>query len=223
MNIKLCEGQVMLSTPQRPEIDNNTIKLQVGIIAMVLANVTDFLSGGDITSISASYHESEWGRNLFVGLLFAISAFMLAYNGFSRKEMLLSKVAAVAAFGVATFPCGCNGYIEIIPHVHYVSAAVMFSILAYFCYLFRGRAESKGHVEARRRSVIYTFCGVAIVLSMLVMVVDHVFNEALSGFNSRLTFYCERVGLIAFGISWLTASKLLPVISAVDERTHPFK
>ena len=212
----------MFSTPNRPEIDNNTIKLLIGVIALILANVTSFFSGCEITSISASYHEDGWARNFFVGFLFAISALMLSYNGVSRKEMLLSKVAAFAAFSVAMFPCGCGSHEEIIPHIHYISAAVMFSILAYFCHLFRKRATAKGYIEAMRRAKIYVICGSIIVLSMLTMAIDYISNESLSEIIPRLAFHSERAGLIAFGVSWLTASKLLPIISSSDERIHPF-
>lgn len=212
----------MLSTPNLPEIDSDTIKFQIGVIAITLANITSFFSDFPITSISASYHEGGWARNLLVGFLFAISAFMLAYNGFSKKEMILSKIVAAAAFGVAMFPCGCGSPSGFASIAHYVSAAVMFSILAYFCYLFHCRAIDKGHVEALRRSKIYAICGISIVASMLLMVVDHVSGDKLSSTIPRLTFYCERVGLIAFGVSWFTASKLLPVISSPNERLHPF-
>lgn len=212
----------MLSTPRLPEIDSDTIKLQVGVIALTLANITSFFSETQITSISASYHEDGWARNLFVGFLFAISAFMLAYNGFSRREMILSKIAAISAFGVAMFPCGCGGQSGFASIAHYTSAAVMFSILAYFCYLFHRRAIGKGHIEALRRSKIYAICGIIIIVSMLLMVVDHLSGGTLSSAIPRLTFYCERAGLIAFGISWLTAGKLLPVISSPNERLHPF-
>jgi len=212
----------MFSSPARLEIDHRTIKLIIGMIALTLANVTSFFSSVPITSISASYYEDGWARNFFVGFLFAISAFMLAYNGESRKEMFLSKVAAVAALGVAMFPCGCDYHIEIIPYVHYISAAVMFSILAAFCWIFRQRAVKKGHREALRRSKIYITCGFVIVTAMLTMAVDHITDSALAAIVPRLTFYCERAGLVAFGISWLTASRVLPAISSKNERFSPF-
>ena len=69
-----------------------------------------------------------------MGFLFAIAAFLLAYNGLSRTEMFLSKAAAAAALGVALFPCECGGHPALVPYVHGASAAVMFLILAYFCY-----------------------------------------------------------------------------------------
>jgi hypothetical protein len=138
----------MLSTPNRPEIDHLALKLVVGVIAISLSFLTSFFAHTAITSISASYWEGGPSRNIFVGFLFAISAFLLAYNGRSRREMVLSKIAAVAALGVALFPCDCDGHPVRVPYLHFASAAVMFLILAYFCYAFFLRARGKGHAEA---------------------------------------------------------------------------
>ena len=212
----------MFSTPNHPEIDHNTIRLLIGVIAVLLAFLPSFFSGGEITSISAAYHEDGWARDFFVGFLFAITGFMLSYNGRTRNEMRLSKVAAFAAFGVAMFPCGCGSHAEIIPYVHYISATVMFLILAYFCNVFRKRATSKGHTEAIWRAWIYVVCGSFLALSMLTMAIDFISNQSLSDIIPRLTFYSERTGLIAFGVSWLTASKFFPGVSSRDERIHPF-
>jgi len=212
----------MFSSPERNEIDHRTIKLTIGLIALTLANITSFFASVPLSSISASYYGGDWARNIFVGFLFAISAFMLAYNGESRKEMFLSKLAAAAAFGVAMFPCGCDSHLEIIPHVHYIFSAVMFSILAALCWIFHKRATKKGHREALRRSAIYITCGLVIVTSMLIMAIDNITHGALTAIVQRLTFYCERAALVTFGISWLTASHVLPVISSKDERFSPF-
>ena len=67
------------------------------------------------------FDPGPWPRDIFVGSLFAISAFMLAYNGLSEPEMWLAKVASVAALGVAMFPCQCVDLTrEIIPRVHLI-------------------------------------------------------------------------------------------------------
>jgi hypothetical protein len=107
----------MLLIPEKPEIDHRTLKLLVGLIAIFLPILTHFFSNAQITSISASYYEGGWTQSIFIGFLFAIAAFLFAYNGQSRREMLCSKVAAVGALGVALFPCGCDGRITRIPYV----------------------------------------------------------------------------------------------------------
>lgn len=212
----------MFESPRWQEIDHRTIKLLVGLIALSLANLTSFFADGPITSISASYYEGGWAQNFFVGFLFAIAAFLLAYNGLSRHEMFASKVAALAAFLVAMFPCECDGQDEIIPYVHGVAAAIMFLILAYFCWIFFWRARGKGHSQAKARAVVYALCGVAIILAIAVLALDHLTGGSISAHIPRLVFYGERAGLIAFGISWLTASRVLPVLTRPDERFSPF-
>ncbi len=132
--------------------------------------------------------------------------------------MLLSKVAAVAALGVALFPCGCGGHDELVPHVHFASAAIMFLVLTYFCYVFYKRARSKGHTEANWRAGVYAICGVVIVASIAVLVFDTLGDGVLVAQIPRLIFYCERSALVAFGVSWLTASRVLPLITNNNER-----
>ena len=214
----------MLSAPETPEIDHRTLKLIVGVIAISLAGLTSFLAKYRITSISGSYYEGGYSQIVLIGFLFAIAAFLLAYNGMSKREMVLSKVASVAAFGVAIFPCHCPGHPESaifapeVKYLHSASAAIMFLILAFFCYEFNRRAHAKGYVQARRRARIYVVCGVLIVLSILVMAIDRLTGDALSARFDKLTFVGEGVALVAFGVSWLTASRILPGLAREDER-----
>lgn len=215
----------MTLKPTRVEIDHHTIRLLVGVIAISLATLTSIFSDTPLKSISASYHEDGWSSDIFVGFLFAISAFLLAYNGRSVFEMVLSKIASISALGVALFPCSCGGHQEIIPHVHYVSATIMFLILVAFCYSFFKRARSKGHTQAVFRMYIYTICGFTILISIALIGLDIILDEAISSRIIRLTFFCEAVALIAFGIAWLTASRILPLITSKKERLSisPFK
>jgi hypothetical protein len=213
----------MLSAPKREEINHCTIKLIVGLIALSLGALTDLLADHPITSISASYWEDGWARNILVGFLFAIAAFLLAYNGQSRREMILSKVAAFAALGIALFPCECDSHHpETVPCVHGTSAAVMFLILTYFCYVFYCRAREKGHAQAKVRTCIYAACGISILAAIATLMVDYFSGKWISSKIVRLTFYGECTGLVAFGVSWLTASHWLPVINSRKERFKPF-
>jgi hypothetical protein len=211
----------MLPAPTRQEIDHRTLKLLVGVIALTLGNLTSFFADAQITSISASYYAGGWSQSIFIGFLFAIASFLLAYNGLSRAEMLLSKVAALAALGVALFPCACDGHPEVIAHVHSAAAALMFLILAYFCLVFFRRARAKGHTEAIRRAFVYAACGIAIIAAIAAMAIDTLAGGVLSSAIPRLVFYCERTALVAFGISWLTASRILPGLTRSDEQFSP--
>jgi hypothetical protein len=205
----------LIGAPRRPEIDQSAIKFLIGTIALALPLVEYGLTGGSIQSISDSfwYTPGLWPRNIFVGFLFAISAFLLAYNGRSEPEMWLGKAASLAAAAIAMFPCGCGDAArEIIPRVHTLSATVMFGVLACFCYIFIRRARAKGHREALWRSYIYAACGLGMVVSIVL------FMASTRPDHDVLVFWGEAVGLVSFGISWLTASRVLPGITRPSER-----
>ena len=237
----------MDNKPQRVEIDHHTIRLIIGVIAISLATVTSYLAGKPlINSISASYHTGGPARDVFVGFLFAIAAFMLAYNGRSTWQMIFSKVAALAAVGVAFFPCECGGETGLrcstkftdalneiataacegciasqkisVAYVHGASAAVMFSILAFFCYSFYKRAKGKGRSRANLRATIYAICGLVIVACIAVIAYDGFTDGSIREHIKRLVFWGEATGLYAFGIAWLVASRKVPGITDPDER-----
>jgi len=208
----------MTTIVQKPEIDYRTMKFIVGTIAITLAFITNYLAGGDLPSISESYHEGGWPRDIFVGSMFVLAAFLVAYNGRSKWEYWLSKTSAVAAIGIAMFPCDCEGHDQIITGVHAGSAAVMFLMLAGFCVVFFRRAMAKETQQAKARAFIYAACFLVIVSVILVLAIDGLFDVEITRDITRLTFYAERAGLIAFGISWLTASHVLPLINNADER-----
>jgi peptidoglycan/LPS O-acetylase OafA/YrhL len=208
----------MLSPPIRTEINHRTMKFIVGVIAISLAFLTKLFSGQPLTSVSASYYAQGWSQTIFIGFLYAIAAFLLAYNGLSQREMVLSKITAIAALGVAMFPCACDGHRQLVPGVHYLSATIMFLALALFCLIFYRRARRKGHPEALRRAVIYALCGIAILASILSIAVDHFNHDFLIKAFPGFTFYAEGAALIAFGIAWLTASHTLPLLTRKDER-----
>ena len=70
-----------------PEAENlvfspYTLRLIVGFIAFALPPFVIVITATITSSISASYHTNA--RDVFVGLLFVIGAFLLAYNGRSR-------------------------------------------------------------------------------------------------------------------------------------------
>src|SRR5260221_14621171 len=84
------------------------LKLIVGFIALSLASLTDVFAASDLTSISASYYEEGMSQTLFVGSLFAIAMFLLAYNGSSTAETVASRAAGGAPPRGAVAPCGCG-------------------------------------------------------------------------------------------------------------------
>lgn len=213
----------MLSTPKHQEIDPRTLKLIVGVIAISLPILTSRFASVALKSISESYYENGWSRSIFIGFLFAIASFLLAHNGVTKNEMILSKIAAVAGLGVALFPCDCGHDPDVVPIVHGLSAAVMFVVLAYFCLAFYKRAKAKHYPQAEVRAAIYVASGLVIVASIVVLALDYFLGHSLSARIERLVFYGESAALVAFGVAWLTASKVLPGLTRQDERFSPLR
>jgi len=205
------------------DFDARTIKLMIGLIALSLASLTNFFATSKLTSISASYYEGGLSQTFFIGCLSLIGGFLFAYRGTSRAEGVASRVAALAAFGVAGAPCECSNHPvtsgTALGTLHYVSAAVMFLVLTFFCYSFWRATRSKRYRQAKLRGVLYALCGVSIALAILVLVIDGLLGHTLGARLPRLTFYMEQTALAAFGISWLVASEVFPVVTRPDERT----
>ena len=226
--------------PRRPEIDQYAIKLLIGAGAFslpVIELALACLTGESIDSISASYLHDPWPRNIFVGFLFAIGAFMTTYNGDSEKQMWLAKLGALAAFCLALFPCHCtDGKQEIVPYVHLIATIVMFAVLTAFCFIFSGKArdklkKDKTHRQAKWRAYIYIGCASAMVVSIALFLVFVVANflharglgaEANHSILNGLVLVGETLGLLAFGIAWVTASRVLPGITRPTERNELF-
>jgi hypothetical protein len=214
-------GTAAIRTSWPPEINQYTIKFLIGLVALLLPLAEVLLSRGAITSISESYWypDSHWSRNVFVGSLFAIAALLASYNGTSSKQLWFGKFAALAAILIANFPCECgNSSHEIVKGVHGLSAGVLFAVLAWFCWDFIQRAKTKLHdvrrTAARRRIVIYEACGVGMLAAIALFVAHFFFFPE----KESLILWGETFGLVSFGLSWLTASHKLPVITHPSER-----
>jgi Na+-driven multidrug efflux pump len=216
----------------RHEIDHYTIKLVVGLIAIFLAFYTNLFSTEQLTSISAAYYETDLSRNLFVGSLYAVAALVGAYNGRSTTEKMSSKLAALCALGVALIPCQCGRYSgepDFLQNVHLIFASSLFIVLAFMCWLFKEHAlhtaQARGWKEPLRRRWIYWGCLVGLMLAMLVIAIHITFRDGiLDKFDPDLVYHGEALGLISFGVSWLTASHifLLRFLSHSEERYSPF-
>ena len=194
--------------------DYRGLRLLMGVIAFALPFVVWFLSSSLLSSISASYYTEA--RDAFVGMLFVISAFLWAYNGHSSNEAVASKVASLAAVCVALFPTVCDTCKSgTTSTIHYIAAAILFSVLAYFCFVYF-RKNTKGK-EGKKgvRSKVYFICGWVMVACMLCIVYV---NFALSEEeikSSDIIFWAEAIALGAFGAAWIVAGKYFRLL--VDE------
>lgn len=192
----------------------------VGLIALGIAVVTAIVSGEALGSISASYHTDA--QDLFVGLLFIISAFLGAYKGSPHSETRnwieygSAKVASFTVFLVAIFPtettkCGLPDsscvpdYIQNIASllyttpatIHSLSAIVFFLMLFSIMVVFTLRAWGKK--KGACRSVVYAVCCLVMLISLVFVSVSR--DASLPGYGGA--FWAEFFALAAFGFGWL--------------------
>jgi hypothetical protein len=194
--------------------DYRALRLLVGLIAFALPFVVSFLSSIPLSSISASYYTE--GRFVFVGMLSIVGAFLWAYNGHTPPQKRASKVASLAAICVAFFPTTCDQCdINVISVIHYVAAATLFIILAYFCFgPFRLKAKNQTGKKGLR-SKIYLVCGWIMVGCMLTMLVAKLFPYEIIK-RLSVTYWAEAIALCAFGFAWIVAGKYFRIF--VDKK-----
>lgn len=117
--------------------------------------------------------------------------------------------------------------------LHYLSAAGLFFVLLYFCFVVfvrQGRRHTTDGVHLttikKVRNTIYVLCGSVIYLSILNLGLEAYRNggsgEIYTAWNlARSTFWWEAVALWAFGISWLVKGRFVPWLIDDSEKNLP--
>jgi hypothetical protein len=205
------------SVPYRPDdLSDHAHRQLIGWIGLALPILLYVLAGIRLTdgleqwrllnSVSAYYY--TFAVAAFVGILFALSLFLFAYQGYKNKYHWADRAAAVtggvAAIGVAFFPTAAppkvlalSWWTPTIGVLHYVSAIVLFAVFAVFAlWLFRKTASNKKvTIGKRQRNRIYLICGLVIAGSII--------WAFIAGRNDKAIFVPESAALIAFAVSWL--------------------
>lgn len=154
---------------------------------------------------------------IFVGLLYAIAAFLYLYKGFTKGENIALNFAAFFAVCVAFFPmemnCTSTDARDLVCEPYYCfpginphgpSAALLFACLAYVMWkrsddtVKRLKDET---LKARYRA-LYRTTSLAMVALPLAAGLLHM----VRGDYSTLTFWLEAGGVIAFSTYWFIKS-----------------
>jgi hypothetical protein len=219
----------MLNLRNDPERKNpiiisfRTMRRLIGILGIslpvILFTWSVLLTGSHflLDSISSYYHTNL--RDVFVGILCAVSLFLFSYHGYDLGDFITFKIASVSALGVAFFPAfiksETNPYIHIAPNVsaatnciHYISAAVFFLTLAYISLVLFTRSHPQIRKEDRtrqklNRNRVYRVCGVTILACIaLLLLIDRLPPDSAL-LKVDPVFWIETIALFAFGVSWL--------------------
>lgn len=155
-----------------------------------------------LPSIS-SYYYSNLG-DVFVGVIFSMGLFLIAYEGYDGRDRLLSTIAGIFAIMVALIPTApANTERDIWAIVHLVSAALFYLILMYFAIFRFTKSYPSGNTTRRKgvRNLIYRLSGIGILIALILLVVTE--TEIISIPLENSTFWLEFLANSAFGTAWL--------------------
>lgn len=203
-----------------------TLRRMIGVLGMTLPLIC--IAGGALfagipgqRSISYYYHTNM--RDFLVGLLIAVSMFLLTYHGYDRKDRIVTWIIGLAGLGIAFFPIRSAefpddpaGLFRMDPAVagalHIVFAAAFFVLLALnSIFLFTQRGDKKIPLTRNKkiRNVIYVACGEVILAALAAFAVLWMFRGFAYMNQTRWVLALESVMLVAFGVSWLVKGETL--------------
>lgn len=162
----------------------------------------------------SDYHHTEV-RGIFVGTLFIVGSFLLAYVGHELEgddrisDSRLADFMGVSAICVALFPSK-HELFAWVPTIHVVAAACMFGAMAYMTLRRFTRTRHGG------RAKVYRFAALMILLAMLLMGIVSLCASrgqawAIALDKGPWLLFWEGFGLAWFGIAWLVKGQGVPV------------
>lgn len=177
-------------------------------------------------SISDFFHTVF--RDVFVGIMCAIGVFLFSYKGYEFRrgegdwfsDRALSRVAGIAAIGLALFPImpaedqiSASALSQqmvgtgVSQNLHYLFALSFFVSLIFFSLVQFPKTRDEG------RRPIYIWSGVVLVGVtaglIAVFAAGKLGGKEVEGTISdrNIVFWLEAIGIWAFGVSWLTKGK----------------
>ncbi len=196
-----------------------TVRKVIGLLGILLPIVLIFNSvycGQAIRASISDYYYSNLG-DVFVAILTALAMFLFSYRGYEQQlDNWITNIAAVAALGVAFFPC--NGIEEMCvacanrqlsttfyETVHYISASIFFiSLSILLLFYFTKSDKSVKAANKKIRNMIYKGCGMIMIACLLVIAAFKFFD-----LEGEKIFWPEAIALFAFGFAWLVKGELL--------------
>ncbi|MFN8252535.1 MAG: hypothetical protein U0V75_11710 [Ferruginibacter sp.] len=177
-------------------------------LLMILFNYISFKSWQIEFSISDYYNNGSAGY-VFVGVLFVLGFFLLAYKGYEKIDDRAADVGCAAALGVALFPTTSSNYTV---HVmHFVFALLLFSTFIFFSlYLFRKTSGVKKITRQKvYRNRVYVTCGIIMIVCIVGIALASLGLMGAAASRYKIVFWLEAIALGSFGFSWIVKGELL--------------
>lgn len=183
----------------------------IGILAMslpVLLILTNILFGVKAVQDSISHYYYTPAIGAFALVLGFTAMFLIIYKGYDRFDRVACFIAGVSAIGIILFPTNANEDSLFSWHtntniIHFVFSGVFFITLAVISLFLFTKSIGYATEQKIRRNALYRICGI-IILSATVLIVLFHFAKIY-----WVTLWLEWIGIIAFGISWLTKGETI--------------
>jgi hypothetical protein len=203
-----------------------TIRKAIGILgislpAVLLLGTFVFSDCGAIENTISHYYFTLMG-DVFVGIICAISFFLILYNGYDKWDNFSCGLAGLFALGVAFFPTSASedtkcAIIELREsdaryYTHYISAALFFITLACISLFLFTKGKALKTPEKIKRNMIYRICGIVILVSVLLIFMRP--DDFMDDWKP--TFWLEWIALAAFSVSWLVKGEVV-----LKDKHHP--
>lgn len=194
-----------------------TLRRTVGILGIALPLILLILGEalfhyGLRTSISSYYHTDL--RDVLVGTLFAYGIFLIAYNGYDKRDQIASTLGGIFAICVALLPTTIDdkihGLEDIVGILHSIFTGLFFLTLIYFSlYLFTLSNKPNPGKKKLQRNIIYRVCGVIMILCIIGIGVGHFLDFADNWLGGSFVFWMEAFAIWAFGASWFVKGEAI--------------
>lgn len=215
----------------------------LGILLPVILILACFLYPGcNIIQASISDYHNTLSRDIFVGLLCAISLFLFSYKGYEKFDNWLANIVGILGFIVAFFPT----YIKkncctIYPHrswdkvdfyqfdewvatVHLSCAAVFLALLGVYSWVLFTRTDKDESTRGSRkiwRNRVYRTCAVIIWISVAILgIYVKWFSTEERDTETKIIIIFECIALWAFGFSWLVKGKTMGLIKFLQDEVE---
>ncbi len=172
-------------------------------------------------SISAYYYTEV--RNIFVGILSAVSFYLFSYNGYDKNDRILSALCGLASLGVAFLPTSVEEPLSncvtilvkdsYISYLHFFSAAAFFLLSAYVSIFLFTKGSPNPTPQKLKRNKVYKCCGYIMIVCILSIFLYTIILKKAYPFliECKPIFWLESIALWAYGSSWLVKGEGLLV------------
>lgn len=212
--------------------EQRSLRILIGILGVLLPPLLwlFLLIASELTEVLPSISHYFYTRSnpILIIVVSLLAIFLLLYKGKATADFVLSSLAGLGAVFLLIFPtgnlcseacrCDCPNYVISVLTVspfretfHYISAATFLGCLAAMSlFLFTKTHKTVEPTQQKlKRNSLYKFCGVMMILAMLVVfpgvkLIPSDFYDA-----NHLTFWMETVAVEFFGISWLVKAELV--------------